>query len=86
MEHWVYILQSQSTSRYYCGQTRDLSVRVAQHNDPANDLTKTTKRFQGPWRLVWSKYVATGSEAMRLERRIKKRGIERFLKDQEGGC
>jgi putative endonuclease len=82
MEHWVYILQSQSTGRYYCGQTRDLAARVAQHNDPTNDLAKTTKRFQGPWKLVWSKQVANGSESVRLERKIKKRGIGRFLEGQ----
>jgi putative endonuclease len=82
MEHWVYILQSRSTGRHYCGQTRDLPARLAQHNDPTNDLAKTTKRFQGPWKLVWSEQVATGSEAVQLGRRIKKRGIERFLKDQ----
>jgi len=82
MEHWVYILQSQSTGRYYCGQTRDIATRVAQHNDPTNNLAKTTKRFQGPWKLVWSRQVVSGSEAMRLERKIKKRGIQRFLKDQ----
>jgi putative endonuclease len=85
MQHWVYILQSQSTSRYYCGQTTDLSVRLAQHNDPANDLAKTTKRFPGPWTLVWSEQVATGSQAVRLERQIKKRGIARFLQDPTGG-
>jgi len=44
MEHWVYILQSQSTCRYYCGQTTDLPVRLSQHIDPYNDLFKTTKR------------------------------------------
>ena len=86
MEHWVYILQSQSTGRYYCGQTRDLLVRLAQHNDPTNDLAKTTKRSKGPWKLIWSRQVVSGSEAMRLERKIKKRGIARFLKDSGGGC
>ena len=86
MEHWVYILQSQSTGRYYCGQTTDLSVRLVQHNDPANDLAKTTKRFPGPGDLVWCEQVATGSQAVQLERRIKKRGIARFLQDRTGGC
>jgi putative endonuclease len=86
MEHWVYILQSHSTGRHYCGQTRDLSVRVKQHNDPENNLSKTTKRFKGPWDLVWSKQVESGSEAILLERKIKKRGIGRFLKKQQGGC
>jgi putative endonuclease len=79
MDHWVYILQSESSGRYYCGQTRDLKKRVLQHNDPINDLSKTTKRFKGPWKLVWSKKVASASESIILERRIKKRGIGRFL-------
>jgi putative endonuclease len=86
MEHWVYILQSQSTERYYCGQTTDLRVRLLQHNDPTNDLAKTTKRFKGPWNLIWSQQIKNGSEATRLERKIKQRGIGRFLKDKMGGC
>jgi len=86
MVFWVYIIQSQTSHRYYCGQTSALELRLAQHNDPSNDLSKTTKRFQGPWSLVWSKKVITGSEAVRLERKIKKRGIGRFLKDTSGGC
>jgi putative endonuclease len=85
MEHWVYILQSQSTGRYYCGQTTGLRVRLLQHNDPTNDLAKTTKRFKGPWNLIWSQQVKNGSEATRLERKIKHRGIGRFLKDKIGG-
>ncbi|MDF1590593.1 MAG: GIY-YIG nuclease family protein [Desulfobacterales bacterium] len=85
MPFWVYILQSDSSGRFYCGQTHDLETRIAQHNDPGNDLSKTTKRFQGPWRLVWSKPVRTGSESVRLERKIKKRGIRRFLDGQKNG-
>jgi putative endonuclease len=86
MSRWVYILQSQSSGRYYCGQTRDLATRLQQHNDPENHLAKTTKRFQGPWRLVWSRPVANGSDSVKLERKIKKRGIGRFLEEQAGGC
>jgi len=82
----VYILQSESSGRFYCGQTHDLESRVSQHNDPENDLAKTTKRFRGPWRLVWSQQVKTLSESVRLERRIKHRGIGRFLTDLKGGC
>jgi len=86
MPRWVYILQSQSSGRYYCGQTQDLESRLRQHNDPENPLTKTTKRFPGPWRLVWSREVETGSESVKLERQIKKRGIGRFLEDQADVC
>ncbi len=80
----VYILESQTTGRYYCGQTNDLSKRVAQHNDPDHSLTLTTRRHQGPWVLVWSIDVATRTEAIILERSIKKRGIGRYLSDRSG--
>jgi len=53
MAYWVYILQSESSGRYYCGQTDDLERRVDQHNDPEYSLTRTTKAFKGPLRLVW---------------------------------
>ncbi len=86
MKHYVYILQSISSGRYYCGQTRDLQVRLAQHNAADNDLAKTTKRFPGPWELLWCIEVPDGKEAVRLERKIKKRGIARFLKAVGSGC
>jgi hypothetical protein len=52
MGFWVYILQSQSCGRYYCGQTDDIEKRLDQHNDPENTFTRTTSRFKGPWRLI----------------------------------
>ncbi|RQD76412.1 MAG: GIY-YIG nuclease family protein [Desulfonatronospira sp. MSAO_Bac3] len=81
MPYFVYILQSSSTGRYYCGQTDDLTKRLAQHNDPSQMLTLTTKRHRGPWDLIWSQELETRQEALRLERRIKKRGIGRYLAD-----
>jgi putative endonuclease len=86
MPRWVYILQSQSTGRFSCGLTQDLKARLAQHNDPENHLSKTTKRFQGPWQIVWSRQVANSSDSVRLERQIKRRGIGRFLEELAGGC
>mgnify|MGYP005853662621 CR=1 FL=1 len=41
MKAWVYILQSQSTGRYYCGQSTDVERRLRQHNDPDYSLSKT---------------------------------------------
>ncbi len=81
MAHWVYILQSESTSRYYCGQTSNLERRLIQHNDPEYLLSKTTKRFKGPWVLIWKKESYSRSEAMKLEKFIKKRGIARYLEE-----
>jgi len=78
----VYILQSESTGRYYCGQTSNIERRIHEHNDPTYHLSKTTKRFKGPWKLVWSQECLDRRYSMRLERTIKKRGIGRFLRDQ----
>jgi len=47
MPYWVYIIQSQSTGRFYCGYSSDPQRRLRQHNDPEYQLSKTTKRFKG---------------------------------------
>ena len=79
MIFYVYILQSQSTGRYYCGQTKNLQQRLLHHNDPDYRSDATTRRFTGPWNLVWSEQHLTRSGAMRKERQIKSRGVRRFL-------
>ena len=79
MSYYVYILQSQSTGRFYCGYTADLQQRLNQHNDSNYRLSRTTKILAGPWQTIWSQQFATRAEAMQLERKIKKRGIARFL-------
>jgi predicted GIY-YIG superfamily endonuclease len=53
--------------------------RLWQHNDPDYHHSKTTKRMPGPWKLIWTQSIATSSEAMALETKIKKRGIGRYL-------
>ena len=64
---FVYILQSQSSSRYYVGQTQDLEGRLSYHN--AN-YSKSLKN-RGPWKLVYREEYATLSEAVKRERQIK---------------
>jgi putative endonuclease len=79
MPFWVYIIQSESSGRYYCGQSSDPQRRLNQHNDPQYQFTKTTKRFEGPWRLIWTKSYDSRGNAMQEEKSIKKRGIARYL-------
>jgi len=81
LSFWVYIILSESTGRFYCGQSRDPDRRLRQHNDPEYSLSKTTKRFKGPWKLVWTKKYVDLAEAMKIEKSIKKRGIGRYLKE-----
>ena len=79
MPQWVYIIQSESNGRYYCGQSSNVEQRIRQHNDPEYQLTRTTKRYKGPWKPIWSVECESLSEATVLEQKIKKRGIARYL-------
>ena len=79
MAYWVYILQSETSGRHYIGHTDNLVRRSSEHNDPDYSGSKTTKRFKGPWKTIWTQEAATRSDAIMLEKRIKKRGVSRFL-------
>ena len=83
MGYRVYILRSSSSGRHYCGYSADVPRRVLEHNDDSYVWSKTTKRFAGPWELLWTSEELSRSEAMVMERRIKKRGIARYLTAQE---
>ena len=74
---FVYILKSESTNKYYCGQTKDLDTRFKRHNAGREKYTKSGV----PWSLEHKIEVKDRSEAVVLERKIKKRGIKRFLID-----
>jgi len=81
MPQWVYIIQSESSGRYYCGQSSNVEKRVSQHNDPDYRLSRTTKKFKGSWKLIRSFICPDLAHATRLERKIKKRGIGRYIED-----
>ena len=71
----VYILFSETIQEYYCGQTSNLSQRLVQHN-----AGETSSNKRGiPWNLVGYLELETRAESMMLERKIKKRGIKRWL-------
>jgi putative endonuclease len=82
MPFWVYILESESTGRYYCGYSDNVHRRLNQHNDPEYRGSRTAKALQRPWKVIWTQESANKSEAVVLERKIKKRGIRRYLDDQ----
>ncbi|MDG2194039.1 MAG: GIY-YIG nuclease family protein [Polaribacter sp.] len=76
----VYILFSKISSRYYVGQTADIKKRLKRHNQGFVPSTKGGT----PWELVLQLEVSTRSEAMLLERKIKKRGAKRYIDDYFG--
>ena len=80
MVYYVYILQSETIGRYYIGHTDDLERRVRQHNDPDYHGSKTTKRFHGPWSVVYSEICQSRSEAITREKQIKGWKSRRMIK------
>lgn len=65
---FVYLLRCRDDS-LYCGWTNDLSRRIAEH--AAGRASRYT-RSRLPVELVWSATLASRSEAMREEARIKR--------------
>jgi len=76
----VYILYSEKSSRYYVGQTSNITDRLERHNQ---GRVKSTK-FGIPWRIILQIEVSTRSEAMILEKQIKKRGAKRYVEKHLG--
>ncbi len=81
MGYFVYILNSKKRSKYYVGQTNNIEKRIKRHNKGYVPSTKSGL----PWDLVLTFKVENRSEAMKLEKKIKKRGITRFLDDNHFG-
>ena len=64
---YAYVLRSRIDGKLYIGHTEDLKHRLKQHN--AGDVDSTRHRV--PFDLVYSKEVATRSEARWQERKWK---------------
>jgi len=81
MIYSVYILWSEILQQYYCGQTNDFADRFYRHNSGQSQST-----CRGiPWILIKRIEISNRNEAMQLEKKIKKRGIGRYLNDQLQG-
>ena len=75
----AYVLYSERLDKYYVGSTQDLDDRLSRHNAGRSKYTKSGV----PWQLVTSFDFESRSDAVKLENKIKKRGIKRFLDDND---
>jgi predicted GIY-YIG superfamily endonuclease len=70
----VYIIESESTGRWYYGHTDDLADRLSRHNGNRSKATKG----RGPWKVVATKTFPSKGEAMAFElvlKRCKRRDL-----------
>ncbi len=77
MKATTYILWSESLQKFYAGSTENLEERFLRHN--SGRVKFTSKGL--PWRIIWSIEKTDRKEAFNLERKIKSRGIKRYLQD-----
>ncbi len=66
--HFVYILESLRTGRFYIGQTDNLLRRFDQHRSGYNKST----RGRGPWWMPYYETYATRVEATGREAQLKR--------------
>ena len=65
--YYVYVIESESSGRYYIGQTGNLEERIERHN---KGRVRSTKG-RGPWKLKYYFEVKTRKEAVSLEQKLK---------------
>jgi putative endonuclease len=68
MKYQVYIIQSQKTHRYYIGITKDIKLRLRQHN---TGKTRSTKSGI-PWKVIKTEEYLSRQEAYKREKQIKR--------------
>ena len=71
----VYILYSYSLKKFYTGFTADIEQRMMFHNSGMNHFTKKGV----PWKVVKTFEISDKSNAILLEKQIKKNGAKRYL-------
>ena len=67
MSYFVYVLFNEGSGRYYRGMTKNLDLRLAEHN--AGKM-KSTKAFV-PWKMVYSEECKSRLEARKREKFLK---------------
>jgi putative endonuclease len=72
---FVYILQSQSTGRYYIGYSELPDRRLSEHN---SGKVKSTRPYR-PWVKVHVEQFATASAAMSREKELKSKKSRDYL-------
>ncbi len=78
---YVYVLRSLKDHQFYVGLTRDLPLRVQQHN---NGLVTSTKK-RVPFELVYWEGCLSESDAAQREKYLKSAWGKRYIKTRLRG-
>ncbi|MDP2889884.1 MAG: GIY-YIG nuclease family protein [Bacteroidota bacterium] len=77
MEHFIYILYSETRDRNYIGSCADVNERLIRHNAGAVLSTKSGR----PWKVVYSETFSSKIEALKRELYLKRMKSSVYLED-----
>ena len=75
---YVYILYSTSSNKYYVGQTENVEVRLKYHNELSENSFTSKHR---PWEVKRIIEVKNRTEALIIEKYIKKRKSRKYIEE-----
>jgi putative endonuclease len=78
MSHFLYVLFSKSKSKYYVGETHDITERLLRHNYHTYDDSFT--KIANDWEVVLTIECLNKIDALYLERFIKRMKSKVFVK------
>ena len=76
--YYVYVLRSQKDEKLYYGYTRDLKLRLNQHNNGGVQATK----YRRPFEVAYFEKVNTKEEALSKERYFKSGFGRKYIKNK----
>ncbi len=76
--YFTYIIESQSTARWYYGHTDNIDRRIHEHN---TNHTKSTKN-KGPWKIIFIRSFPIRQGACNFEFKLKKSRNKAFIRNQ----
>ena len=74
--YWIYVLESEGDGSRYVGMTRDVQLRLREHNGGKVRYTSAHR----PFRLIYFEFIGPRLEARQRERYLKSSAGRRFLK------
>jgi putative endonuclease len=79
---YVYIIQSETTNKWYYGFTERIPMeRLEEHNGNHHHFTAN----KGPWKLIFLRCFENKKDALRFERKLKSLRNKEFITKEFGG-
>ncbi len=78
MSFFTYILESETSGKWYYGSTDRLKERLREHN---SGQTRSTKS-RGPWRIIFLRPFETRREAVNFEFQLKKLRNKAYIREK----